>query len=51
MKSTEKRQKLSLTSDVMKFREYAVGIAKQRIAALKENVNDLESFKKLTEAL
>ncbi|KAF2904244.1 hypothetical protein ILUMI_01940 [Ignelater luminosus] len=39
-----------MTNDVIKFREYAIGIAEKSIHVLRENVNDQLAFKKLAES-
>ncbi|XP_074039978.1 uncharacterized protein isoform X2 [Leptinotarsa decemlineata] len=50
-KHGKKTHSLPITSDVIKFREYVVNIAEQSVDVLKENINDLKSFKTLTEAI
>ncbi|CAG9814234.1 unnamed protein product [Phaedon cochleariae] len=50
-KHGKKPQTLPITSDVIKFREYVVSTAEQSIDLLKENANDLKSFKTLTETI
>ncbi|KAG5863208.1 hypothetical protein JTB14_038451 [Gonioctena quinquepunctata] len=47
----KKTHSLPITSDVIKFREYAVNIAEKSVDVLKRNVNDLISFKTLTETI
>ncbi|KAJ8958072.1 hypothetical protein NQ314_006467, partial [Rhamnusium bicolor] len=49
-KQGAKPRTLPITSDVIKFRQYAVNIAEQSMVVLRENINDLPAFKKLTEA-
>lgn len=41
---------LPITSDVIKFREYAVRIAEDSITSLNKNSMELSSFKKLTKS-
>ncbi|KAK5647985.1 hypothetical protein RI129_002877 [Pyrocoelia pectoralis] len=43
-------QTLPITSDVIKFRKYAVEVAEENLNILKENVSNRIAFKKLTEA-
>ncbi|KAG5863590.1 hypothetical protein JTB14_029202 [Gonioctena quinquepunctata] len=47
----KKTHSLPITSEVIKFREYAVNIAEKSVDVLKRNVNDLISFKTLTETI
>ncbi|KAK4880859.1 hypothetical protein RN001_004178 [Aquatica leii] len=50
-KNSAKPQTIPVTQDVIAFKDYTYQIAETCMSNLKININDIESFKKLTEAI